>query len=72
MCSRVVNCPCECHIKDLVSGFHENIFSAPGGINIKNEGKCPERADYILMRIGKMPKSLRYKVREPFKKLLRL
>lgn len=68
MCSRIVNCPCECHIQDLANGFHENIFSNPTPIKVKNEGKGPERADYILMRMGKMPKTLRFRIRE----LLRL
>lgn len=70
MCSRVVNCPCECHTSDIVSGFHENIFSSIKSITVKDEGKPPERADYILMRMGKMPKSLRFRLREPFKRFL--
>lgn len=71
MCKKVVNCPCECHISDIVSGYHVNVYSLPLQYTVKNEGKPPERADYILMRIGKMPKSLRYRIREPFRKLLR-
>ena len=70
MCSRVVNCPCECHISDIAKGFHENVFSSMTSIKVRNEGKNPERGDYILMRMGKMPKSLRYRIRETFKQFL--
>ena len=70
MCSRVVNCPCECHIKDLMNGYHEDVYSLLTPIKVKDEGKGPERADYILMRMGKMPKSLKFRLREPFRKLL--
>ena len=69
MCKKVVNCPCECHISDLVNGFHENVFSMPTKIKVRNEGKGPERADYILMRLGKMPKTLKFRIREIFKRI---
>ena len=69
MCKKVVNCPCECHISDLMNGFHEHIFSTPTPIKIKNEGQGPERADYILMRLNKMPKSFKFRIREIFRKL---
>ena len=70
MCSRVVNCPCECHISDITKGFHENVFSGMTSIKVRKEGKGPERGDYVLMRMGKMPKSLKYRIREPFKRFL--
>ncbi len=69
MCQKVTNCPCECHIIDSVNGYHENVFSLPTKIKVKNEGKGPERADYILMRLGKMPKTNKYKIREIFKRI---
>ena len=69
MCKKVINCPCECHISDLVNGFHEHVFSMPTKIKVRNEGKGPERADYILMRLNKMPKTSKYKIREIFRKL---
>lgn len=53
-----------------MNGFHENIFSSPTNIHVRKEGKGPERADYILMRLGKMPKSLKFRLREPFRKIL--
>jgi hypothetical protein len=52
-----------------MNGFHEHIFSTPTPIKIKNEGKGPERADYILMRLNKMPKSFKFRIREIFRKL---
>lgn len=72
MCKKVVDCPCECHIQDIISSYHEHIFSTPVDYRVKKEPKAPERGDYILMRLGKMPKSLRYRIREPFKKILKL
>ena len=69
MCKKVINCPCECHISDLVNGYHEHVFSLPTKIKVRNEGPEPERADYILMRLGKMPKTLKYRIREIFKRI---
>ena len=67
MCKKVVNCPCECHISDLVNGFHEHVFSMPTKIKVKNEGPGPERVDFNLMRLNKIPKTLKFRIREIFK-----
>ena len=69
MCSRVTDCPCECHFSNVVNGYHEHIFSTPTSIKVRKEGKGPERADFILMRLGKMPKTFKYKYREIFRKM---
>lgn len=67
MCKKVINCPCECHISDLMHGYHENVFSMPTKIKVRKEGKGPERADFILMRLNKIPKTLKFRIREIFK-----
>jgi hypothetical protein len=48
-------------------GYHENVFSMPTKIKVKNEGPGPERADFILMRLNKIPKTLKFRIREIFK-----
>ena len=67
MCKKVVNCPCECHIKDITSGFHEDVHSVPVDYKVRNEGKGPMRIDYIMMKQGKIKKTLDYKLKRLFR-----
>lgn len=68
MCKKVVNCPCECHFKNIARGYHEHIFSTPFDAKIRKEKKPSQRLDYIMMKDGKIPKTLTYRIRN----LLRL
>ena len=63
MCSKVVDCPCECHIKDIASGFHEDIHSVPIDYKVRNEGKGPTRLDYVMMKQGKLKKTWDYRLK---------
>ena len=69
LCQKVVNCPCECHVTDISSGYHEEIHSSPIDFKVKNEGKEPMRLDYLLMKNGKIPKSIQYRLKKILKRI---
>lgn len=69
MCSKVIDCPCECHKQNVGEGFHENIFSTPFLGKVKDEGKGPIRLDYGLMRDGKIPKTIIFRLKSFFRLL---
>ena len=68
LCKKVVDCPCECHISDITSGYHEEVHSVPIDYKVRKEGKGPKRMDYVMMKQGKLPKTMKFRIRE----LLRL
>ncbi len=69
LCKKVVNCPCECHVIDISSGYHEEIHSIPIDYKVKNEGKGPIRLDYLLMKQGKIPKSILFRLKKILKRI---
>lgn len=69
MCKKVVNCPCECHIIDISSGYHEEIHSIPISLKVRKEGKGPTRLDYEMMKQGKIKKSFQYRLKKILKRI---